>query len=265
MAFIYIIVAVIIVFLIFYNNVVNTKSFLNQVNPILEKFIESDYEFLLRLKYQSDDIDVSQLFQKRIRNAILAVILANFALLITGYFNYIFFVITIVLGIFIFKLSYIQLKAFYRTRLKTIEGMLPYYLKGLEILIQHYTVPVGISRSIESAPEIFKPGLRKLVARIDAGDSSIQPYVDFAAEYPVRDSMRMMRLLYRLNLGSNQDKHEQIMMFSKTVSTLQNKAREQKYKARLEAMERRTMIMLFGTGGGVILILFLAMTLMMGL
>ena len=99
----------------------------------------------------------------------------------------------------------------------------------------------------------------------DEGDSTIQPYIDFANEYPVRDSMRMMRLLYRLGLGSQQDKHEQIMMFSRTVSTLQNKAREMKYKDRLESMEKRTMLMLFVTGGGVLMVLFLSMTIMMGI
>ena len=135
----------------------------------------------------------------------------------------------------------------------------------MEILVQHYTVPVALSRSIDTAPEIFRPGLRKLVAKIDEGDSTIQPYIDFATEYPVRDSMRMMRLLYRLSLGSQEEKHEQIMMFSKTVSSLQNKAREQKYKDRLENMEKRTMIMLFATGGGVMLILFLSMTIMMNI
>ena len=75
--------------------------------------------------------------------------------------------------------------------------------------------------------------------------------------------MRMMRLLYRLGLGSNEDKHEQIMMFSRTVSQLQAKAREQKYKDRLESMEKRTMMMLFVTGGGVLLVLFMSMTFMM--
>lgn len=141
--------------------------------------------------------------------------------------------------------------------------MLPYYLKSLEILVQHYTVPVALSRSIDTAPEVFRPGLRRLVARIDGGDSSIQPYIDFANEYPVRDSMRMMRLLYRLGLGSQQDKHEQVMMFSRTVSALQNKARETKYKERLEKMENQTMIMLFTTGGGIMGLMLLAMMMLM--
>ena len=61
--------------------------------------------------------------------------------------------------------------------------MLPYYLKSLEILVQHYTVPVALARSIDTAPEIFRPGLKRLVTKIDGGDSSIQPYVDFALEY----------------------------------------------------------------------------------
>ena len=141
--------------------------------------------------------------------------------------------------------------------------MLPYYLKNLEILVQHYTVPVALSRSIDTAPEVFRPGLRRLVAKIDGGDSSVQPYIDFANEYPVRDSMRMMRLLYRLGLGSQQNKHDQVMMFSRTVSALQNKAREQKYQNRLETMENKTLIMLITAVAGMLALLFISMMQMM--
>ena len=56
--------------------------------------------------------------------------------------------------------------------------------------------------------------------------------MDFAKAYPVNDSMRMMRLLYRLSLGNQENKHEQLIMFSKRVSALQNKARETRYKER---------------------------------
>ena len=89
--------------------------------------------------------------------------------------------------------------------------------------------------------------------------------MDFAKEYPVRDSMRMMRLLYRLGLGSQENKQEQLMLFSKTVSTLQNKSREQKYQERLDRMESKTMVMLFTTGGGVLLLLMISMMMMINL
>ena len=263
MEFIIVAIAVVIIFL--YNRIIDTKSIINQVNPLLQKLMEKDYEFLLRVKYKDADLDVNALFSRRIRDGILVALVLLFGLAIMGYLNYLYAMVACVVGFFVYKNGYTSLKNYYKARLHYMDSMLPYYLKSLEILVQHYTVPVALSRSIDTAPEIFKPGLRTLVAKIDEGDSSIQPYIDFANEYPVRDSMRMMRLLYRLGLGSNEDKHEQIMMFSRTVSSLQNKARELKYKDRLENMEKRTMIMLFVTGGGVMLVLFMSMTIMMGI
>lgn len=261
----FLIVAIAVILIFVYNSIIDTKSILGQVNPFLRKFMEKDYEFLLRVKYKDKDLDVNALFSRRIRDGVLITMVVIFMLAITGYLTYLYAMLAFVAGFATFKSGYTKLKSYYKARLHYMDSMLPYYLKSLEILVQHYTVPVALSRSIDTAPEIFRPGLRTLVAKIDEGDSTIQPYIDFANEYPVRDSMRMMRLLYRLGLGSQQDKHEQIMMFSKTVSSLQNKAREQKYKDRLESMEKRTMVMLFATGGGVILVLFLSMTIMMGI
>ena len=171
-------------------------------------------------------------------------------------------VLSIFVGYLVFKSNYTSLKKYYKKHLHDIDIMLPYYLKGLEILIQHYTVPVALAKSIEDAPDIFKPGLRDMIAKIDAGDSSIDPYMEFANEYPVRDSMRMMRLLYRLGLGKQEDKQERLLMFSRTVSNLQAKAREQKYKERLNHMESQTMVMLVATGAGVMVLILISMVYM---
>ena len=171
--------------------------------------------------------------------------------------------ICFIAGFLVFKMPYSNLRSYYKANLHHINLMLPYYLKGLEILIQHYTVPVALAKSIDTAPEVFKPGLNRLIAKIEAGDSSVNPYMDFAKEYPVRDSMRMMRLLYRLGLGSQENKQEQLLMFSRTISSLQNKAREQKYKERLEKMEKKTMTMLFATGGGILFFMLISMMSMM--
>lgn len=103
-----------------------------------------------------------------------------------------------------------------------------------------------------------------MVAEIEAGDSSVQPYMDFANMYPVRDSVRMMRLLYRLGLGEQEKKHDQLLAFSKSVSSLQQKAREQKYRARLDKMESMTMVMLVCTGGIGMVMLLLSMFGMLG-
>lgn len=258
----FIFIGIILVFLLEHNNHFSSRKFIQDTSVYFNGLMEEDYKFLLNVRY-GKEVDIEVLFNQRVRNALIVIVLMFFIFLNKLSFAYV--ILSLLIGFGMFKLPYVKLKNYYKANLHKINLMLPYYLKGLEILIQHYTVPVALARSINDAPSVFKPGLKKMIERINSGDSTVDPYMEFANTYPVRDSMRMMRLLYRLNLGSNQDKHEQIMMFSKTVSTLQNKAREQKYKARLEAMERRTMIMLFGTGGGVILILFLAMTLMMNL
>ena len=246
----FIIIAVIVIFLLEYNNHFSSNKFIKETEP---------YFSLLRVRY-GGDIDVNKMYGLRVRNGIIGIIFCLFIFLNQLTFAYI--LLSLLIGFALFKLPYMQLSSYYKQNLHKINLMLPYYLKGLEILVQHYTVPVALSRSIETAPEIFKPGLKALVAKIDAGDSSVQPYMDFANEY-VRDSMRMMRLLYRLGLGSQENKQEQLLMFSRTISTLQNKAREQKYKERLEKMENKTMVMLFGTGGGILGFLLLSMMMMM--
>ena len=53
-----------------------------------------------------------------------------------------------------------ELKRYYKLHLHEIDVMLPYYLKSLEILIQHYTVPVAIGKSIGDAPDIFRHSFR---------------------------------------------------------------------------------------------------------
>ena len=259
----FIFVGIIIIGIFEVNNHFSSGKFINDVQPYFRFLMEDDYKFLLNVRYGDsyDETLVEPFFSKRIRNGLIIIVLMFFIFIQKMSFLYV--VLSVIAGFIVFKLPYIQLKNYYRTNLHKINLMLPYYLKSLEILAQHYTIPVALAKSIESAPEIFKPGLQRLVDKIDSGDSSVQPYMDFANEYPVRDSMRMMRLLYRLGLGSQENKQEQLLTFSRTISSLQNKAREQKYQERLDRMEKKTMIMLFGTGGGILVFLLLSMMQMM--
>ena len=246
----------IIVFVLFYNKTVDGQKFLSDNADIFNRLREEDYDFLVQAKYGSE-VDPNQLFQKRLSTAFIAI--AVVLLVFLSSLSALNIVVAVFVGFLVFKSSYNNLKKYYKKHLHDIDIMLPYYLKSLEILVQHYTVPVAIAKSIDDAPDIFKNGLKTMTAKIDAGDSSIQPYVDFANEYPVRDSMRMMRLLYRLGLGSQERKQERLLMFSRSVSSLQNKAREVKYKERLSHMEQQTMIMLVGVGAATMLIVLMSM------
>ena len=258
----FIIIAVIVLFILQYNRAIDSKKFIEDTQPYFNFLMEDDYQFLLAAKYGSGltNADVEKLFGQRIRNGLVTIV--AFVFIFLSQLNFIYVLASVLVGFLMFKLPYMKLKKYYKSNLTSIDSMLPYYLKSLEILIQHYTVPVALAKSIETAPDIFKPGLRELINKINSGDSSIDPYMDFANTYPVRDSMRMMRLLYRLGLGSQEKKQERLMMFSRTVSNLQNKARETKYKERLNHMESQTMVMLVVTGIGVMLIILISMMMM---
>jgi len=256
------VVGAIIFIILFVNGSMSAKAFFKDNEAYLQLLKEEDYEFLVIAKY-GHDVDVNKLFSTRIKNAALI-----FAVMIIVFITKLSFLNILICGLvagYVFKSQYFSLKNYYKRHLHEIDLLLPYYLKSLEVLVQHYTVPVAIGRSIKDAPEIFKPGLKEMITKIEAGDSSIDPYMDFAKKYPVRDSMRMMRLLYRLGLGLQDNKQEQLLLLSKTVSSLQNKAREQKYKERLEKMQGKTMIMLGVTGAGVIVLLIVSMMMMMNI
>ncbi len=255
------IIGAIILFIFLYTGKISSKAFVEDNVYIFNLLKEPDYEFLLYAKYGDKVYDPDAVFMKRVRDGALTIIAGVFIFISS--LNFINIIICFIIGFIVFKSQYLDLKSYYRKHLNEVDSLLPYYLKGLEILVQHYTVPVALAKSIEDAPEVFKPGLKEMVAKIEAGDSSVQPYMDFALKYPVRDSIRMMRLLYRLGLGEQEKKHAQLIAFSKSVSSLQQKARETKYKLRLSKMESMTMIMLVCTGGGGMLILLISMFMMM--
>ena len=251
-----VIVAVLIVGVLIYNKTIDKDKFIKDNAQYFDLLREDDYNFLVMAKY-GDKVDSDVLFQKRVILGIVTIFVVMFVSM--NYLSLLNILLAVVIGFLAFKYPYMGLKNYYKKHLHNIDVMLPYYLKGLEILIQHYTVPVAIGKSIEDAPDLFKPGLRNMIEKINAGDSTIQPYMDFANEYPVRDSMRMMRLLYRLGIGGQERKQERLLMFSKTVSNLQAKARETKYKERLDHMGNQTMIMLVVTGISVMFLIVISL------
>ena len=257
-----VIIVVVAAAALFYSGTVSTKTFFDEENGYLLGLKEKDYNFLVGAKY-GENANPNKLFMTRIRNGFYCALLLMVFMI--GSMSFVNFIICCLAGYGLFKLPYIQLQGYYKKYMSHVDMLLPYYLKNLEILCQNYTVPVALARSIDSAPEVFKPGLREMIAKIDAGDSTIIPYMDFAQEYPVRDSMRMMRLLYRLSLGKQEHKQEQLLAFSKTISNLQQKARETRYKNRLDKMESKTMSMLITTGPGVMILLVFAVLQMMNL
>ena len=255
-----IIISIIVFFVLSYTKMVDFQELFAVDGKIVSVLKEKDYDFYAMAKY-GGDVDIVKLYNRRIKNTGTVLIIGLLFLLFNFTWINLIIVCLVVMGVY--KSDYSSLKSFYKRHLQQIDQLLPYYLKSIEILAQHYTIPVAISKSINTAPEVFKSGLRRMIDKIDSGDSSIDPYMAFAEEFPVRDSMRMMRLLYRLSIGAQDNKQEQLLVFSKSVSSLQNKSREKMYAARLKKMENKTLVMLVVTGGGTMVVILFAMMMMM--
>lgn len=256
------ILAAILLFGLNYTGKISANRFVADNEVYFRKLKESDWDFYVKAKY-GDTANPDFLFNKRIKNGLIVIVLM--LCFFISNLSYITVLFSLLAGYFVFKMDYSNIKKYYKRHLNEIDAMLPHYLKGLEILIQHYTVPVALGKSIEDAPAIFKEGLQEMIKQINDGDDTINPYMNFAKTYPVRDSMRMMRLLYRLSLGRQEHKQEQLLTFSRTISNLQQKARELKYKQRLEKMEGKTMKMLITTGLGVMILLIFAVLMLMNM
>lgn len=255
------IIAIIVIYIFMVNGKINKDNIFTNNTKLCNLLKEKDYDFLLIAKYGDRVYNPNEVFMKRVRNGII--VAAALIFLFLSQMNYLTVIAALIVGYLVYKQPYNSLRRWYKSHLNYIDSLLPYYLKSLEVLVHHYTVPVALAKSIDDAPEVFKPGLKRLVEKIESGDSSIDPYMDFAKEYPVRDSMRMMRLLYRLGLGEQEKKHQQLVSFSKSVSSLQAKAREMKYQARLNTMERKTMIMMCVTGFGSLGLLLISIFMIM--
>ena len=255
-----IIVAIIVFGIMTLSGQISINQLISDNQMLFMKLKEKDWDFYVRAKY-GNNFNPDILFNKRIKNALIVMFIA-LAFMIKD-LNAVKVLLIFVLGYFVFKMGYNDIKNYYKKHMADIDSMLPHYLKNLEILIQHYTVPVAIGKSMAEAPEIFKDGLQEMIDSINSGDDTIDPYMAFAKKYPVRDSMRMMRLLYRLSLGRQERKQEQILTFSRSISNLQQKARETRYKNRLEKMENKTMSMLITTGVGLMVLLILAVVQLM--
>ena len=75
-----VIVAVLIFIILTSNGFINPNKFIQDNQDIFMKLKEDDYDFLVRAKY-GDGLDPDVLFQKRIKNGLLVIILLIFVML----------------------------------------------------------------------------------------------------------------------------------------------------------------------------------------
>lgn len=106
----FVVIAAILFIITIVNNKIDRKKFVQEITPYFGFLKEKDYDYLLKLKY-GDEIDSTKMFNKRIKNAALAFVVA-FAVIFLSNFGYIYLLLSLIIFFVVFKMDYIQLSGF---------------------------------------------------------------------------------------------------------------------------------------------------------
>ena len=126
-----VIIAIIVFLIMTLGGQININQMISDNQMLFLRLKESDWDFFVRAKY-GNNINPDVLFNKRIKNALIVMVLAFFFMIRD--LNAVKVLIIFVIGIFVFKMPYNDIKKFYNQHMHQIDAMLPHYLKNLEIL-----------------------------------------------------------------------------------------------------------------------------------
>src|SRR5690554_6258955 len=154
-----VIIGIIALFVLEYNKRISTNRFIKDNLTHFRVLKEKDYDFYVKARY-GETADPEILFSSRVRLSLITLVVMF--LLLLGNLTFINLILIVVVAYFVFKSQYNSLKSYYKKHLHQINLQLPFFLKMMEILAQHYTIPVALSRTVDTAPEIFRPGLREM-------------------------------------------------------------------------------------------------------
>ena len=100
---IFIIIGIILVFILEYNQHFSSRKFINDNSVYFKGLMEDDYKFLLEVKYGKGDLDVDKLFNQRVRNGLVIIVVMFFIFLQDLSFAYV--ILSILAGCGVVKLQ----------------------------------------------------------------------------------------------------------------------------------------------------------------
>lgn len=94
--------------------------------------------------------------------------------------------------------------------MKQIHTAFPEWLMQLGLLLQSENVQVSFLKSLEHAPSVLKPEIRKLIAGLEASPESEEPFLLFLKNFTNGEITAAMRMLYAVSAGTGADPAAQI-------------------------------------------------------
>ncbi len=168
--------------------------------------------------------------------AILGAILGNTVVLVIG----------IAIMAFCFFAPTISMNLAVKNVTKEIEIAFPQWLMELALLLQGNNVQVAISKTLDTAPVVLRPELKKLVEGFERDTHSIVPYNEFLKTFDLPEIKSAMRMLYSITATGTGNIDEQITDLIKKQNVLMDRAEKISNEESLAGFSTLTMVpMLF--------------------
>ena len=154
-----------------------------------------------------------------------------------------YFLIGLLLVPYYFMLPYIKYQAKTRYLKDEIGVQFPSWLLQIGLELQTKTVQTSIRHSIDYAPIVLVPELKKMMQKLDENPTSVEPYLEFMKDFYDPDIQQSMRSLYSISAGSGGNIKERIREIVGINIEHLNKL-EKKYSEDRIAAEELTLIII---------------------
>lgn len=111
----------------------------------------------------------------------------------------------LILSLLVFAQPFIKHRSSKKTIEREIEKEFSDWMRSVALDIEKENVQVALIQSFPNAPEVMKPELQKLIARIQIDTTTIDPYLQFMENFNLPDINRTMKIIYSISgLGSGE-------------------------------------------------------------
>lgn len=160
--------------------------------------------------------------------------------------NTVIIVIGVAIMAFCFFAPTISMNLATKNTIKEIEIAFPQWLMELALLLQGNNVQVAISKTVDTAPVVLRPELKKLVEGFERDTHSIVPYNEFLKTFDLPEIKSAMRMLYSITATGTGNIDEQITDLIKKQNVLMDRAEKISNEEALAGFSTLTMVpMLF--------------------
>lgn len=128
-------------------------------------------------------------------------------------------------------------KIYYGDVLKKLKNDFPSWFLQVSLYMQNDNVQVSLRKSLDTAPDVLKPEIERLVQELEFMPESPEPYNNFAGYFNISEINEAMSSLYGISMGAGGDINLQFKEIIRRNNVLLDKTEKNKNKDTLTMLD----------------------------